>query len=397
MRIFRYLIVVPWFFPSAVRAQPENRDPREALCGLGIVLLGDAWEHVQLERDHFRKLVTDGDLTPGPQRLAAMMSHLVFMQNRSVMVFGSARDTLRGRIRDVEEILPLWNGMALAGNRKALEIALPGLDSLLVEIAAQYPGEALLSSGATSFLLPPVVPTLLVRAQPLTLPEPGGEVEVRFTLTGPGGVGIPVEVLHTTHTEKLHALVLDPGFRDYHHAHPQPAGAPGEYSFRFTPRTPGPYRLWLDALPVATGRGEFPVADLMPIPRPLKKNPPPPGPMLKASVDGFRAELVLPGGHLRFGDVNVPSLILTDSAGQPVRHLQPWMGAFAHVVGFADDFQTIFHIHPLGAMPQPGQTGGPRIDFEVRPQQPGWMTLFVQFLADDRVRQVAFVVPVKVP
>lgn len=372
---------------------PERR-AGEALCGPEIVLLGDAWEHVQLERDVLHALVHGGELVRVPQRTAALASHLAFMQNRSLMVFGEARQRLDAGLLALAGTFSRWNALALADERAPLLREWPDFAARLNAIGAQYPEEALISSSATSFLLPPVVPTMQIRLLEPPRLEAGRETTVRFRLLSPAGQGVISDALHTTHTQKLHALVLDPLFRDYHHDHPQPTGEPGEYTFKFTPRVNGPCRLWLDAMPVATGRGEFPVADLAKIPRPIAKAPAPAEPVLRAIVDDWICELALPANGLVFGQLNTASLTLRDRAGQPVTRLQPFMGAFAHIVGFAEDYYTILHIHPLGPMPRPEDLGGPKIDFQLRPTLPGWLRLYVQFVIDGRVHLAHFTVPV---
>jgi hypothetical protein len=372
------------------------RTAAEALCGPEIVLLGDAWEHVQLERDALRQLAKEGDLVIVPQKTAALRSHLVFMQNRSVMIFGEARKALDASIAEAQAIFPRVNALALTEKREELLSQLPALEKLLLKVGEQYPEEALVSSSAASFLLPPVVPTLLIDLQ-ATPPRAGEESVVRFRLKNGSGKPVTPDDLHTTHTEKLHALLLDPQFRDYHHEHPQPTGTPGEYEFRFTPKHDGPYRLWLDAMPVATGRGEFPISELGKIPRPFKKTAIPTEQVLATTVDGYRCELALQNGELLFGRPGMVTLAITDASGKPVDTLQPVMGAFAHMVGFADDFQTILHIHPTGGMPLPGQLGGPRINFQLRPSQPGWLRLYVQFSVEGKEHLAEFVVKVTVP
>ncbi|GAA5116436.1 hypothetical protein JIN84_18980 [Luteolibacter yonseiensis] len=374
---------------------PAATTRAEALCGPEIVLLGDAWEHVQLERDALLEISKSGDLVKVPQKLAALISHLAFMQNRAVMVFGERRETLLALIKKTNDSTSRWNALALEDRRDALLGEWPSLVETISDIGRQFPPEALVSSSEASFVLPPVVPTLQVKFVHPPKLEVGKPSEVRFRLIGPGKIPVVPDQLHTTHTEKLHALLLDPSFADYHHAHPQPTEVPGEYAFTFIPNVAGPYRMWLDVMPVATGRGEFPIADLEKIPRPIAKAPAPGAAVTVATSGKYRARLELPGGELSFGNVGSIRVVLEEN-GKPLSRLEPLMGAFAHVVGFADDFQSILHIHPTGTMPVAGQLGGPQVDFQLRPLQPGWLRLYFQYQVDGGVRLAAFVVPVTV-
>jgi len=383
-------------FQPAPASQTEAAPNRKtALCGPEIVLLGDAWEHVQLERDNLLEITKQGDLLLVPQKLAALSSHLAFMESRAVMVFDKERQTLLATMQRVNESLPRWNALALENQRDRLQAEWPGLVEWLGTIGAQFPQEALVSSSESSFVLPPVVPTLLVEWVTPPQLEIGKEEEIRFRLIGPGNVPVIPDNLHTTHTEKLHALLLDPSFTDYHHEHPRPTEIPGEYIFTFTPQRSGPYRMWLDVMPVATGRGEFPIVDLMPIPRPIVKAPAPQAAVTEGTSGPFRAKVELPAGGLTFG--NVASIrVHLEEDGKPLTRVEPLMGAFAHMVGFSDDFQSILHIHPTGAMPVPGQFGGPQVDFQVRPLLPGWLRLYLQYQVDGQGHLAEFVLPVTV-
>lgn len=382
--------------PTVPQRDPAPRPAAEALCGPEIVLLGDAWEHVQLERDALVELARSGDLILVPQRLAALQSHLEFMRNRAVMVFGDDRRALDETVAEIVSISPRWSALALDDRRADLTREWPTLTRLVQAVGERFPDEALVSSSEASFILPPVVPSLEIHFDPAPQPQVGVAREIRFRLLGPGDVPVIPDILHTTHTEKLHALLLDPAGIDFHHEHPRPTDVPGEYSFEFTPAHPGPYRLWLDAMPVATGRGEFPIGDVGLLPRPISKIPAPDTAITEVETGGFRARLELPAGGLSFGTADTIAVVLEEPDGSPLTRLEPYMGAFAHVVGFGDDFQSILHIHPLGTMPVPGQTGGPRVDFQLRPQLPGWLRLYFQFQVESQVHLAAFVVPVTV-
>jgi hypothetical protein len=70
---------------------------------------------------------------------------------------------------------------------------------------------------------------------------------------------------------------------------------------------------------------------------------------------------------------------VTDSGGQPVTRLQPLMNAFAHLVGFYDDYHTVVHLHPSGGdVLNPDLRGGPRLSFVFYPPKPGFIRLYCQ-------------------
>src|SRR6185295_13358412 len=89
--------------------------------------------------------------------------------------------------------------------------------------------------------------------EPLSI---GVEAHGVLELTGILGP-LLLEDLREVHTKKIHLLIVDPSLVDYHHEHPVPTGIPGEYAFRFTPRTRGPYRAFADVQPLLTGFQEY--------------------------------------------------------------------------------------------------------------------------------------------
>jgi hypothetical protein len=93
----------------------------------------------------------------------------------------------------------------------------------------------------------------------------GPGVEARFTakLTTASGKPIAPEDLLISHTKRLHLLIVDPGLDDYQHVHPEPGPAKGEWSFAFSPKREGRYRVFADFTPVATGRGLYASAELL--------------------------------------------------------------------------------------------------------------------------------------
>ena len=82
--------------------------------------------------------------------------------------------------------------------------------------------------------------------------------------------------------------------------------------------------------------------------------------------------------------------------GQPVNFLEPVMGAFAHMVGFYEDYETIAHIHPMGAEPtKDTERGGPTLRFHIEPEQAGYLKLFAQVQIDGKQVFAPFSILVK--
>ncbi len=55
------------------------------------------------------------------------------------------------------------------------------------------------------------------------------------------------------------------------------------------------------------------------------------------------------------------------------------MGTFAHLVGFNEDAETVFHMHPIGApISNENERGGPELDFKIYATKAGFVRLFAQ-------------------
>lgn len=189
---------------------------------------------------------------------------------------------------------------------------------------------------------------------------------------------IPLFELREVHTKKIHLLIIDESLTDYHHEHPLPGETPGEYSFTFTPRKPGPYRTWADVQPLQTGVQEYAMADIVPAGTgaggTLEKTYPRVG-----ELEGLRYELALDSETIAAGAPVSAHVRVTDAGGRPFSGLEPLMGAFAHLVGFHENRQTILHMHPIESRRlEAHDRGGPGLDFRIYTDTPGYYRLFLQ-------------------
>ena len=196
------------------------------------------------------------------------------------------------------------------------------------------------------------------------------------------GHPVTLDQLIETHSRKIHLLIVDQSLTDYHHEHPQPTDTPGDYVFEFTPTKPGAYFAWADLRPLPIGLQEYdktliagtgesePVSD---------KNT-----RLVADSEGFHFELNLEKGQIKAGEVTNASLRVTKD-GKGFTQLEPVMNAFAHLVGFHEDGETVLHMHPTG-MPIVNESarGGPILEFKIFATKPGFTRLFAQVQIDGR-------------
>jgi hypothetical protein len=186
---------------------------------------------------------------------------------------------------------------------------------------------------------------------------------------------LTLDDLKEAHTKKLHLLVVDPSLSDYHHIHPTAGKNAGEYVFDFTPKKNGSYRVWADVIPVATGKQEYVMADIGTSAKQkaaiIKTT------IMSSTVEGYTFTLAL-DSEPKAGAAVMGNITVTKD-GKPFNQLEPVMGAFAHVVGFTEDYNSVLHVHPMGKEPTSDtERGGPKLEFHIEPKKTGFVKLFAQ-------------------
>ena len=221
---------------------------------------------------------------------------------------------------------------------------------------------------------------------PLTVGQP---VEALLKLQRPNGDAVSPSDLIETHTKKVHLLIVDSSLTDYHHEHPVPTRNPGEYSFHFTPGKPGGYRVWADVRPYPLGLQEYAMTDIPAVTsaEPLTNR----DVNFEATIDGLNYELIVPQKTIQVGRPVSARLRITSADRKGFTQLEPLMGAFAHLVGFNEDYRTVMHMHPKGPpVLDPAARGGPELEFQIYALRPGFVRLFAQVQIEGRSRFIPF-------
>lgn len=211
--------------------------------------------------------------------------------------------------------------------------------------------------------------------QPL---EKGKEVLTTINISSKkDGSPISPTELKEVHTEKVHLLIFDQTLNDYQHIHPTPSSKSGQYTFTWTPKKDGLYRMWADLVPLASNAQEYVVVDI-----PAKDsntNPVEKTLNLTTTDNGLTYTLKFDKSSLKVGEALLGEVTIVDKDGKPYQSLEPVMGTFAHIVAISEDFQTIEHIHPMGAEnPAPTARGGPKLQFHLTPSKAGYLKIYVQ-------------------
>lgn len=211
----------------------------------------------------------------------------------------------------------------------------------------------------------------------------GRQVPFRFSVTGPDGAA--VTGYRPTHTKELHLIAVRRDLAGFQHVHPTRA-ADGTWSVPLD-LTGGSWRVFADFAPTAIASGltlgtDVAVAGDF---RPMDV-PPATG---STRADGYRVAL---GGSPVAG--HETELTFTVSrGGVPVTTLQPYLGAFGHLVSLRTGDLAYLHTHPADEATS-GRHGGPSVRFSATFPTAGRYRLFLDFRAGGTVHTAEFTVDV---
>jgi hypothetical protein len=218
------------------------------------------------------------------------------------------------------------------------------------------------------------------RLEPADQHLPAGTASLAFRVLGPDGA--PVREFETEHDEDLHLVAVRRDLTGYQHLHPELV-ADGTWR---TPvaLTPGSWRVVVDTTPTALGEDLVLGADVEVAgdydPQPL------PEPAAVAETDGYTVVLT---GDLVAGRESELTLSVSRD-GRPVTDLQPYLGAYGHLVALREGDLAYLHVHPVeptdGTTPAPG----PHVAFAATAPSPGSYRLFLDFRHGDTVHTAAF-------
>ena len=234
------------------------------------------------------------------------------------------------------------------------------------EEVAALPGGLMVSEGGyTLALREPVAPA-------------GRDREISFVIEGPDG---PVTAYDVEHEKRLHFIAVRRDFTGFQHVHPK-LSEDGTWTADLD-LTPGQWRVFADFKPTGgealtlgsdlsvPGRTDFVVLGET---------------TRTATVDGYTVELT---GDLVAGEHSMLELQVSRD-GRPVTDLQPYLGAYGHLVALRGGDLAYLHVHPDGE-PGDGKTEpGPEVEFVAEVPSDGTYHLYLDFKHDGMVRTAQF-------
>ena len=207
-----------------------------------------------------------------------------------------------------------------------------------------------------------------------TLPA-GRAVPLRFRVLGPDGA--PVTAYDVEHEKELHLIVVRRDFRGFQHVHPTRADD-GTWSVDVALQ-PGTWRVLADFTPTG-GEGMTLGADVA-VAGPFR----PAAPVTEQRRDTVDGYTVTMSGELTAGSASDVTLVVRRD-GQKVTDLEPYLGAYGHLVALREGDLAYLHVHPDDAGP------GPRVPFVAEVPSEGRYRLFFDFQHAGVVRTASFVV-----
>lgn len=210
-------------------------------------------------------------------------------------------------------------------------------------------------------------------------PKPGDTVELKFRVLNPF-TGQRVKNFETVHEKLMHLFLVNENLEFFAHVHPE---LQSDGSFTLSVRLPygGMYRMLADYYPA----GSVPqlavntlfVSGTSPRVKLAASLAPCPAENLTASLK-LDPEAPLAGLETKlFYQLN------------PATGLQPYLGAWGHMLAVSSDLIDLMHLHPFLV------SGGATVQFNVIFPRPGLYRIWTQFQRASAVNTVVFTVPVK--
>jgi hypothetical protein len=215
----------------------------------------------------------------------------------------------------------------------------------------------------------------------LTTYRPRVPAELAFTITGSDRR--PVTAFDVDHEKQMHLILVRRDSAGFQHLHPA-LGPDGVWRVPLTLPAPGVYRIYADFVPtngppLVLGTDLFAPGDFDPVAFP---------PSRVAQVGGYQVRLdgeLVPGTSSQvFATISRDGIAVTD--------LEPYLGAFGHLVALRQNDLTYLHVHPDAASPAPTDRSGPGIAFTAEVPSAGAYRLFLDFRHAGTVRTAEFTV-----
>lgn len=221
------------------------------------------------------------------------------------------------------------------------------------------------------------------RLTSVSAPTGTGEVgKLMFAVTGPDGN--PVTDFELDHEQEMHLIAVRADGQHFAHVHPE-RNRSGTWSVPWQWEAAGTYRVFADFVPGQTGEG-MTLSTTVQVTG--NYDPVPAEPLDQVTTGDYTVAVT---GDLVAGSASELAFTITRD-GQPVTALEPYLGAFGHLVALRGGDLAYLHVHPHDDAPSAGDTSGPEIVFEATAPTPGRYLLYLDFQVDAQVRTAPLVI-----
>lgn len=218
---------------------------------------------------------------------------------------------------------------------------------------------------------------------PVSAPgEIDAEGELSFDIRD--ATGEPVTRYETAHGKQLHLIVVRSDGSHYRHVHPALDPQTGTWSLPWTWEAAGTYRVYADF--TADGGDSVTLSRTVDVAGAVVPDAPT-ATQTSARVAGF--DVTINGALVAGTGSELTVEVARD--GAPVTTLEPYLGAFGHLVALREGDLAYLHVHAHGDEPQPGDLAGPEVVFTAQTPTAGRYLLYLDFQVDGAVHTAEFV------
>lgn len=219
---------------------------------------------------------------------------------------------------------------------------------------------------------------------PVSAPrEVGEEGELSFRIED--AAGAPVLAFTPAHERALHIMIVRSDGTNFRHVHPTLEESSGTWSLPWEWTAAGSYRVFVDVTP--TGAQARPMTLTRTVEVAGTVDPVASAPSRISEVAGFT--LTLDGDLAATGSSELT--VTVARAGVPVTALEPYLGAYGHLVALREGDLAFLHVHADGDAPAAGETSGPQISFTAHAPSDGRYLLYLDFQVAGEVHTAEFV------
>jgi major membrane immunogen (membrane-anchored lipoprotein) len=216
------------------------------------------------------------------------------------------------------------------------------------------------------------------------MPQPNQDTTIKIDFQDKQGKAI--EKYDISHEKQLHLIVVSKDLSYFNHIHPEYKGN-GEFMVTTQLPVGGEYKLIADFIP--SGMGDMTKTQWVTVQGDAPNSAAiEPDANLTKVVDG--KEITLSMDHVMSGmDLNMVFTIKDAKTKEPIKSLQPYLGAVGHVVILSENTDTYLHVHPTEE-----KATGPEAKFMTSFPKSGVYKIWGQFQHKGKVFIVPFVVKV---